>query len=82
MTKLVVIFINRWSSQPKLRHAKGAVKILLVAAAEFSGISFTKLHKFSCLQNLRIPQKTMFYEHRKQIMFPETDAAWRKSQVQ
>ena len=24
----------------------------------------------------------MFYEHRKQFVFPETDAAWRKSQVQ
>ena len=74
--------VYRWSSQPKLCHAKGAGNILIVAAAEFSHISFTKLNKFSCLLNLRIPQKIMFYEHRKQFVFPEIDAAWRKNQVQ
>ena len=54
----------------------------MVAAAEFSGIAYTKLHKFSCLLNLRIPQKTIFYEHRKHLVFPEIDASWRKNQVQ
>ena len=52
------------------------------SAAEFSGIGFTKLHKFSCLLNVRIPQKTMFYEQRKQFVFPEIDAAWRVQQIQ
>ena len=69
------------SSLPRLRHAKDAGNIIIVAAAEFSGIGFTKLHKFSSLLNLRIPQKTMFYDHRKQFVFPEIDAAWRKNQV-
>ena len=69
-------YVDRWSSQPKLRHAKETRIILIVAAAEFTCIGFTKLHKFSCLLNLTILQKTIFYEHRKPIVFPEIGTAW------
>ena len=55
---------------------------MIVAAAEFAGIGYTKLQKFSSLLNLRIPQKTSFYEHRRQFVFPEIDAAWRKNQLE
>ena len=44
---------------------------MIVAAAEFAGIGYIKLQKFSSLLNLRIPQKTSFYEHCRQFVFPE-----------
>ena len=53
-----------------------------VAAAEFAGIGYAKLQKFSSLLNLKIPQKTSFYEHRRRYVFPEIDAAWRKNQLE
>ena len=40
---------------------------MTVAAAEFFGI-------------LKIPQKTLIYEHRRRYVFPEIDAAWRENQ--
>ena len=53
---------------------------MIVAVAEFVGIGYAKLEKFSSLLNLKIPQKTSFYEHRRRCVFPEIDAAWRKNQ--
>ena len=53
-----------------------------VAAAEFAGIGYAKLQKFSSLQNLKIPQKTSLYEHLRQYVFPEIDVAWRKNQLE
>ena len=53
-----------------------------VAAAEFAGIGYAKLQKFSSLLNLKIPQKTSFYEHRRWYVFPEIDIAWRKNQLE
>ena len=41
-----------------------------------------KIQKFSSLLNLEIPQKTSFYEHRRQYVFPEINAAWRKNQLE
>ena len=41
-----------------------------------------KLQKFSSLLNLKIPQKTSFYEHCRQYVFPEIDAARRKNQLE
>ena len=69
------------SSQPKLGHANCGGNIVIVAAAEFSGIGFTKLHKFSYLLNLKILRKTIDCKHRKQFVFPKIDVAWRKNQV-
>ena len=47
-----------------------------VAAAEFAGIGYAKLQKFSSLLNWKILQKTSFYEHRRWYVFPEIDIAW------
>ena len=55
---------------------------MIVAAAEFVDIGYTKLQKFLSLLNLEIPQKTSFYEHRRQCVFPEINAAWRKNQLE
>ena len=65
----------KWSSQPKLRHATGTGNIMVAATAEFAGIGYAKLQRFSSLLNLKIPQKASFYEHRRQSVFPEIDAA-------
>ena len=85
MTKLVLIFIKVAFTDGHPDQNCVMQKLLgtySVAAAEFSGIGFTKLHKFACPMNLRIPQKTILYEHCKQFVFLEMDAAWRKNQVQ
>ena len=55
---------------------------MVAATAEFAGIGYAKLQRFSSLLNLKIPQKASFYEHRRQSVFPEIDAAWRKTQLQ
>ena len=55
---------------------------MIVAAAEFVDIGYTKLQKFLSLLNSEIPQKTSFYEHRRQYVFPEINAAWRKNQLE
>ena len=55
---------------------------MIIAAAEFAGIRYTKLQKFSSPLKLKIPQKTSSYEHRRQYVFPEIDAAWRKNQLE
>ena len=55
---------------------------MVAATAEFAGIGYAKLQRFSSLLNLKIPQKASFYEHRRQSVFPEIDAAWRKNQLQ
>ena len=55
---------------------------MIVAAAEFAGIGYTKLQKFSSPLNLKYSQKTSFYEHCRQYVFPEIDAPWRKNQLE
>ena len=32
--------------------------------------------------NLKIPQKTSFYEHHRENVFPEIDVAWRQNQLE
>ena len=68
------------SFRPKLRHATGTENILIVAA-EFADNGYTKLQKFWSLLNLKIPQKTSFYEHCWQFVFPVIDDGWRKNQL-
>ena len=48
---------------------------MVAATVEFAGIGYAKLQRFSSLLNLKIPQKASFYEHRRQSVFPEIDAA-------
>ena len=54
----------------------------MIVAAEFAGNGYKKLQKFSSLLNLKIPQKTSFYEHCWPLVFPVIDAAWRKNQLE
>ena len=60
----------------------GTGNIMIVAAAEFTGIRYKKLQKFSSQLNFKLPQKTSYYEHRRQFVFPEIDATWRKNQLE
>ena len=66
----------------KMRHTTGTGNIMIVAAAAFPSIGYTKLQKLSSLLNLKIPQETSVYEHHRQFVFPEMDAAWRKNQLE
>ena len=53
---------------------------MIVAAAEFAGIGYTKLQILLSILNMKIPQKK---HHSMNIansfVFPEFDAAWRKN---
>ena len=55
---------------------------MIPAVSEFSGIGYTKLQKFSSLLSLKIPQRESFYERRRQLVFPEIDAARQKNQLE
>ena len=53
---------------------------MIPAAAEFAGIGFTKLRKFTEILRLRFIDKTNYYEHRGGFIFPEVHSAWKKNQ--
>ena len=73
---LLLVVCSTYSKFKSFSHATGTGNIMIVAAAELARIEYTKLQKFSSLLNLKIPQKTSFYEHHQQFVFPEIDAAW------
>ena len=67
-------------SQCQLLHSRGCGNILIPAAAEFAGIGFTKMKKFASILNLRFIEKTKYYDHCGDYIYPEIDSAWRKKQ--
>lgn len=78
MIKLGCSYI--WSSQPTLSYKKSAGNVLMVAAAEFAGIGFTKLNKFAEVLRLKMFSSTSFYQHRADYVYPEVNHAWQKNQ--
>ena len=61
-----------------LPSTRGGGNVLIPAAAEFAGIGFTKLRKFTEILRLRFIDKTNYYEHRGGFIFPEVHSAWKK----
>lgn len=54
---------------------------MIPVAAEFAGIGFTKLQKFAEILRLNFINKTNYYEHRGDFIFPEVHSAWKKINV-
>ena len=44
------------------------------------GIGFIKLQTFAEILRLELINKTNYYEHRGDIIFPEVHSAWKKNQ--
>ena len=63
-----------------MKCTRGAGNLLLTAATELAGIPFTKIFKFAKLLNLPSISKSMYFEHRKNFVFPEIDSAWLNQQ--
>lgn len=71
-----------WSSQPNITSKISIGNVLVTAATEFAGISFTSLHKFANLLNLKFFGSSTYYNHRRDYIYPEVDHAWIKNQVE
>ena len=61
-----------------LPNTRRCGNILIPVAAEFAGIGFTKLQKLTEILRLKFINKTNYYEHRGDFIYPEVHSAWKK----
>lgn len=70
-----------WSSQPEFSATRGVGSVLITAAAEMSGILFSKLKRFAWLLNLKFFEKTTYYRLRADYVFPQINLSYKDAQA-
>ncbi|XP_066918258.1 uncharacterized protein [Clytia hemisphaerica] len=70
--------LTTWSSQPKAKSLKGIGNLMVTSAIELSGISYPKFKRFAHALNLKIMEKTTFFDLRGKHLFPEVHETWKE----
>ena len=67
-----------WKSQPTVGKLKGLGNLSLATSIAFSGIPFAKFERFAYLINLKFISDSLYYQLRKEFIFPVVRQKWNK----